>query len=199
LPSRGLRGEEASPFRTSGRAWIRSNTYFNITPNDAYSLYQAAELIVKERFEERLVQIRAIAGEGSAPVSASQHLQATAVSWLTTRRRRCVIGRIDRAAAEIGRFWETSMISLRWAAACMLTFALIGDVRTPRRTGDCHRQRPADPEKTAAAKAKYAAMGDRFVGEVDAVNDQDAAVSGIDPKVLTIGDVVTFTTWTPTR
>jgi hypothetical protein len=85
------------------------------------------------------------------------------------------------------------MISLRWAAACMVTLALIGGCQNTKKEPETATVAgPADPEKTAAAKAKYAAMGDRLVGEVDAVNEKYAAVSGIDPKALTIGDVVTF-------
>jgi predicted acylesterase/phospholipase RssA len=53
-------GLKNTPFQNFGSSLDQIDTYFNITPNDAYSLYQAAELIVKERFEDRLVQIRAM-------------------------------------------------------------------------------------------------------------------------------------------
>src|SRR5258705_3256938 len=85
------------------------------------------------------------------------------------------------------------MISLRWAAACMLAFALIGGCQNTKKEPETAAMpSPAAPEKTAAAKAKYAAKGDMLVGEVDAAKDGYAAVSGIDPKVLTKRDVVTF-------
>lgn len=50
----GLRDVPFESFRES----INSiDTYFNITPNEAYRLYQAADLLVKEKFQPRLVQI----------------------------------------------------------------------------------------------------------------------------------------------
>jgi hypothetical protein len=52
----GLRN---APFHNFGSSLDEIDTYFNITESNAYSLYQAAELIVRERFEEKLTQIRA--------------------------------------------------------------------------------------------------------------------------------------------
>jgi len=85
------------------------------------------------------------------------------------------------------------MISLRWAAAFVLAFALIvGCQNTKKEPETATVASPAAPEKTAAAKAMYAAKGDMLVGEVDAAKDGYAAVSGIDPKALNKGDVMTF-------
>ena len=46
------------PFHSFGAKLDEIDTYFNISKADAYSLYQAADLIVKEKFEEKLIQIR---------------------------------------------------------------------------------------------------------------------------------------------
>lgn len=54
--SRAARLKNA-PFHSFGSKLDEIDTYFNIDPSDAYSLYQAAELIVKEQFEEKLTQI----------------------------------------------------------------------------------------------------------------------------------------------
>ena len=56
LPSRGFREQVNS-----------IATYFNIDPTEAYSLYQAAELLVRERFEPELVELRE---ELESPVAA---------------------------------------------------------------------------------------------------------------------------------
>jgi hypothetical protein len=48
-----------APFRNFGPTLDQIDTYFNINEGDAYSLYQAAELIVQEKFEPQLLQLRA--------------------------------------------------------------------------------------------------------------------------------------------
>ncbi|HEY7115226.1 MAG TPA: patatin-like phospholipase family protein [Tepidisphaeraceae bacterium] len=47
-----------APYRNFGPSLDEIDTYFNIADRDAESLYQAARLIVKEKFEERLVKLR---------------------------------------------------------------------------------------------------------------------------------------------
>jgi hypothetical protein len=51
-------GLKNAPFENFGSSLDQIDTYFNISQTDAYSLYQAAGLIVQERFETRLEQIR---------------------------------------------------------------------------------------------------------------------------------------------
>ena len=51
-------GLKNAPFQNFGTSLDQIDTYFNISDVDAYSLYQAARLIVKERFEQDLVKIR---------------------------------------------------------------------------------------------------------------------------------------------
>jgi len=46
------------PFQNFGSMLDQIDTYFNITQGDAYSLYQAAGLIVKEKFEDKLLEIK---------------------------------------------------------------------------------------------------------------------------------------------
>jgi hypothetical protein len=46
------------PFTNFSLSLDEIDTYFNISESDAYHLYRAADLIVKERFEEKLVQLR---------------------------------------------------------------------------------------------------------------------------------------------
>lgn len=47
-----------APFKDFGATLDQIDTYFNISPADAHNLYQAADLIIKEHFEEKLTQIR---------------------------------------------------------------------------------------------------------------------------------------------
>jgi predicted acylesterase/phospholipase RssA len=47
-----------APFKDFGPTLDQIDTYFNISPADAHNLYQAADLIVKEKFEKPLQQIR---------------------------------------------------------------------------------------------------------------------------------------------
>jgi hypothetical protein len=51
-------GLKNAPFENFGPTLDQIDTYFNITQRDAYSLYQAATLIVQEKFENRLEKIR---------------------------------------------------------------------------------------------------------------------------------------------
>ncbi|MDB5323366.1 MAG: hypothetical protein JWN40_4997, partial [Phycisphaerales bacterium] len=51
-------GLKNAPFENFGPTLDQIDTYFNITQGDAYSLYQAATLIVQEKFETRLGKIR---------------------------------------------------------------------------------------------------------------------------------------------
>jgi hypothetical protein len=51
-------GLKNAPYRAFGPSLDEIDTYFNISKANAYSLYQAADLIVKERFEEQLTQVR---------------------------------------------------------------------------------------------------------------------------------------------
>jgi predicted acylesterase/phospholipase RssA len=51
-------GLKNPPYRSFGAQLDEIDTYFNISEADAYSLYQAANLIVKEKFEDKLLQIR---------------------------------------------------------------------------------------------------------------------------------------------
>lgn len=51
-------GLKNAPFENFGSSLDQIDTYFNISQTDAYSLYQAATLIVQEKFERRLGQIR---------------------------------------------------------------------------------------------------------------------------------------------
>jgi predicted acylesterase/phospholipase RssA len=45
------------PYQTFAQSLDEIDTYFNIPRSDAYNLYRAAELIVRERFEDKLRQI----------------------------------------------------------------------------------------------------------------------------------------------
>jgi hypothetical protein len=124
------------------------------------------------------------------PTNATLAGNAGFVVYYATSRRE----RTNRAGrSEIYSFWETSMISFRWAAACTLAFALIGGCQ-PKKAPEVATTEvaPASPERTAAAKARYMAKGDMLVGEVDAAKDGYAAVSGIDSKAVTKGDVLSF-------
>jgi predicted acylesterase/phospholipase RssA len=47
-----------APYHNFGSALDEIDTYFNMSEADAYSLYQAADLIVKEKFEQKLIEIR---------------------------------------------------------------------------------------------------------------------------------------------
>jgi hypothetical protein len=49
-----------APYRNFGPTLDEIDTYFNISQANAYSLYQAANLIVKEKFEEPLMRVRAM-------------------------------------------------------------------------------------------------------------------------------------------
>jgi predicted acylesterase/phospholipase RssA len=51
-------GLKNAPFRSFGSKLDEIDTYFNITDADAYSLYQAANLIVSEQFADKLTKIR---------------------------------------------------------------------------------------------------------------------------------------------
>ncbi len=51
-------GLKNAPFENFGSTLDQIDTYFNITQRDACSLYQAATLIVQEKFENRLEKIR---------------------------------------------------------------------------------------------------------------------------------------------
>jgi hypothetical protein len=42
-------------------------TYFNISGTEAYNLYQAAELLVRERFEKELTALRESLESGAEP------------------------------------------------------------------------------------------------------------------------------------
>jgi predicted acylesterase/phospholipase RssA len=52
-----------APYHSFGAALDEIDTYFNISQADAYSLYQAADLIVKEQFESKLIEIRQMLGK----------------------------------------------------------------------------------------------------------------------------------------
>jgi hypothetical protein len=84
------------------------------------------------------------------------------------------------------------MIAFRWAAAFTLAVALIAGCQTKKAPESAMNDTPANPEKTAAAKAKYMAKGDMLVGEVDLTRDGLAAVSGIDAKSVGKDDVFSF-------
>ena len=85
------------------------------------------------------------------------------------------------------------MRSHRWTAGCIVSLALVAGCQpTHKEPETTATVVPATPEKTAAAKAREAAKGDRLVGEVDAAKDGYAAVSGIDPKSVTKDDVLSF-------
>jgi predicted acylesterase/phospholipase RssA len=51
-------GLKNAPFQNFGTSLDQIDTYFNIRDTDAYSLYQGAELIVKEKFEDKLMRIK---------------------------------------------------------------------------------------------------------------------------------------------
>jgi predicted acylesterase/phospholipase RssA len=51
-------GLKNAPFTNFALSLDEIDTYFNISESDAYHLYRAADLIVKERFEDKLVQLR---------------------------------------------------------------------------------------------------------------------------------------------
>jgi predicted acylesterase/phospholipase RssA len=51
-------GLKNAPYQNFGPSLDDIDTYFNIDPRDADNLYRAANLIVKEKFEERLVELR---------------------------------------------------------------------------------------------------------------------------------------------
>jgi hypothetical protein len=51
-------GLKNAPYHNFGPSLDEIDTYFNIDPRDADNLYRAANLIVKERFEERLTKVR---------------------------------------------------------------------------------------------------------------------------------------------
>jgi predicted acylesterase/phospholipase RssA len=56
-------GLKNAPSQNFGTSLDQIDTYFNISPSDAYSLYQAAGLIIKEKFEDKLVKIREMVGK----------------------------------------------------------------------------------------------------------------------------------------
>src|SRR5678815_2467931 len=69
-------------------------------------------------------------------------------------------------------FWESTMISLRWTAGCILSVALIVGCQPAHKEPETTAAVvPASPEQTAAAKERESAKGDRLVGEVDAAKD----------------------------
>jgi hypothetical protein len=85
------------------------------------------------------------------------------------------------------------MVSLRWIAACTLSFALIAGCQSNTKAPPpAVMDGPPTPEKVAAAKAAYAAMPGVLVGEVELVRDDLAAVSGIDAKSVTKDDTFSF-------
>jgi hypothetical protein len=51
-------GLKNAPSPNFGTTLDQIDTYFNISQSDAYSLYQAAGLIIKEKFEDKLIKIR---------------------------------------------------------------------------------------------------------------------------------------------
>ena len=51
-------GLKNAPYHNFGASLDEIDTYFNIDPRDADNLYRAANLIVRERFEERLIELR---------------------------------------------------------------------------------------------------------------------------------------------
>lgn len=51
-------GLKNAPFTNFSRTLDEIDTYFNISESDAYNLYRAADLIVKERFDDKLIQLR---------------------------------------------------------------------------------------------------------------------------------------------
>ena len=69
LPSRGFREQVNS-----------IATYFNIDPTEAYNLYQAAELLVRERFEPELVHIERELRTGGNPAAAPGSAAAPAAT-----------------------------------------------------------------------------------------------------------------------
>jgi hypothetical protein len=87
------------------------------------------------------------------------------------------------------------MTASRWAAATFaLTLAavLAGGCQNKNKPAEATSDATmASPEKISAAKASYAAQG-MLVGEVDAVKENMAAVSGIDPAAITKQDVLNF-------
>jgi hypothetical protein len=56
-------GLKQAPFRGFGPTLDEIDTYFNISQANAYSLYQAANLIVKEKFEQPLTNVREMLGK----------------------------------------------------------------------------------------------------------------------------------------
>jgi hypothetical protein len=84
------------------------------------------------------------------------------------------------------------MHARRWAAICTLAVALIGGCQNKSKPPEAVEASAPTTEQTAAAKARYEALGDRLVGVVEAVDEKRAAVSGIDTKAVQRGDVVTF-------
>jgi hypothetical protein len=85
------------------------------------------------------------------------------------------------------------MIPVRWTAACVFSLALIAGCQPAHKAPEATPEpMAATPEQTASAKARYTAKGDLLVGEVDAAKDGFAAVSGIDPKVVTKDDIFSF-------
>jgi hypothetical protein len=85
------------------------------------------------------------------------------------------------------------MNPVRWSAGCILSLALIAGCQPSHKAPEtANTPMMATPEQTAAAKARYIAKGDMLVGEVDAAKEGFAAVSGIDPKLVTKDDRFSF-------
>jgi hypothetical protein len=84
------------------------------------------------------------------------------------------------------------MNSAHWSAGCILSLALVAGCQPAHKAPETATPMMATPEQTAAAKARYLAKGDMLVGEVDAAKEGFAAVSGIDPKVVTKDDIFSF-------
>lgn len=85
------------------------------------------------------------------------------------------------------------MHSIRWAAAlcfAVATTLVAGCQSRPAPTATSADTLPA-ADRVASAKASLVAQG-VAVGEVDAVQDSFAHVSGLDPKAVTPADDVSF-------
>ena len=85
------------------------------------------------------------------------------------------------------------MTVLRWAAATTLAVTLLAAGCQPNKPEPAPAtESMPSPDRTAAARARYAAKGDYLVGVVDAVNEKYAGVSGIDPKAANKGKAFHF-------
>ena len=85
------------------------------------------------------------------------------------------------------------MNPVRWSAGCILSLGLVAGCQPAHKAPETATTPvTATPDQTAAARARYVAKGDVLVGEVDAAKEGLAAVSGIDPKLVTKDDIFSF-------